>query len=418
MQNPKVFRLLVGKDVDVSATGLTPATATDGSIVPFTEDWAELLTSDTIATSPIVYLMQKVTNASDAKIGSIMSLPIHGQYVRNYKGESFRPGAEQVTYIGLAASATTLAAGTGDVTATVGDEYQINILNAEEKEKVQVPSRYYYILPTGGTKYTLLVEFARQINADENCVCTARVVGNGTGTDGLTSATAYGLQLKAKDTKYFFSVGVSDSFGATVTYDTEQFRGEGTVSILEAVQEVSQGNLGYYNRLMLPKTITNYVATQANSAIATTGATDTATFTQNSKVVTTATGTIAAGALAAGDKISVAGVEYCIESLTTGGGGIIETLTLTEPFKAATVTYTASGSVLPSVTKVEGYDVIVIDHDVPVNSQDNQNIHPKACRTIVAIPSKLANATAKTTFLAAINAWALTTPGAFANVSV
>ena len=42
MQNPKVFRLLVGKDVAVSASGLTPATATDGSIVPFTEDWVEL----------------------------------------------------------------------------------------------------------------------------------------------------------------------------------------------------------------------------------------------------------------------------------------------------------------------------------------------------------------------------------------
>jgi len=223
MQNNKVFRLLVGKDVAVNATTATAANATDGAIVPFTEDWAELLTSDTIATAPIIYLLQKVVNSSDAKIGSIISLPIHGLYLRGLKGESFRPGQEQITYIGLTPSATTIAAGTGDVTATEGEEYSINILNAEEKQKFQVPSRYYYKLPVGGTKLSLLTEFARQINADEASVVTARVIGNGTGTDGLTAPTAYGLQLKGTDVKYFYSVGVSDSFGADVTVDTKQY---------------------------------------------------------------------------------------------------------------------------------------------------------------------------------------------------
>jgi len=406
MQNNKVFRLLVGKDVAVNATTTTTANATDGAIVPFTDGWAELLTSDTIATSPSVYLMQKVTNASNAKIGSIMSLPIYGSNLRGFNGESFRPGQEQISYLGLAPSATTIAAGTGDVVATVGEYYELSILNAAEKEKYQVPERYDYVLPTGGTKLSLCTEFARVINNNTNSIVTARVIGNGTGTDGLTSATAYGLQLKGKSSDSYFSVGKTDSWGADVTDDTKQFRGEGTVEILEEVQKYAQGYLGYLNRFTLPKEITNYVASQPASAMANSGGT--LGVVQNSKVITFSAA-ITTVAPVAGDKLVIDGVTYGIASVTSG-----TVYVLTEPYKGATASVTVSSG----VTKLEGYDVITLLHDIPVDSATNINIKPNPCATIIAIPSLLANATAKTTFLAAINAWALTTPGRFANVTV
>ncbi len=248
-------------------------------------------------------------------------------------------------------------------------------------------------------------------------MCTARVIGNGTSTDGLTSATAYGLQLKGKTSDYYFSVGVSTSFGlaSNPTPDTKEYRGNGTVALLREAQEISQGNFGYLNRLMLVKSITDYVVEQTSTPLAMTGASDTVTFTQNSKVVTTGTGTIASGEIIAGDKIVVNGVTY---GVAVADDGTVDELTLTEPFKGATVTYTASGSAVAEVLKAQGYDVIVIDHDIPVASQDNQNIHPKACETRIALPSYLTQSTAKTTFLAALNAWALTTPGRFATVTV
>lgn len=411
MQNNKVFRLLVSKDVAVATSGVTTSSASDGAIVAFDENWDQLTSStDEISISPIIYLMQKVVNA-DAKVGSIMSLPIDGRRVRGYKGESFRPGQEQITYIGLTPSSTTIAAGSGDVTATVGEEYFINILNAEEKQKFQVPSRYYYTLPTGGTKYTLLVEFARQINADEAAVCTARVIGNGTGTDGLTGATAYGLQLKADDAKYFFSVGVSDSFGADVTTDVEMFPGSGTVAQLEQIQEYSQGYMGYLNRIWLTKDITNYVANQADSSLISSNATGTITFTQNSKAVSLSHALDAD--LAVGDEIVVNGVTYGIAAK-----GSSTAYTLTEPFRGATVIYTATATVIPSTAKVQGYDLVIVDHDSVSDTNLSVGVLPKPCQTIIAVPSKLANASALTTFLTVLNAWLATSPASFSNVSV
>lgn len=419
MQINKVYRLLIAKDVAVSTSGVTIANAADGAVVAFTDQNAQLTTSDTIATAPSIYLAQKVSNA-DPKVGSIISLPILGAGVSNYKGESFRPGQEQITYVGLTPSATTIAAGTGDVTYTSGEAYSIAILNKQEKEIVMKPERYYYTAKATDNKLTLLQEFARQINANVDSIVRARVIGNGTGTDGLSSATAYGLQLKGKEAKFFFEVGVSDSFNAAVTTDTANFAGSGTVAQLTDMQDMSRGFLGYLNRIWLPKTISSYVASQANSPITSNSASGTLTFTQNSKVVTTTTGDLVAGSLVAGDEIVVNGVTYGVAGVTLGGGSAITDITLTEPFIGSTVTYTASSSVFSTaqVAKVEGYDLIVIDHANIIDSAVNQNQNPKMTQTIIAVPSYLANATAKSTFLNAVNAWMLTLPLAFPNVSV
>jgi hypothetical protein len=420
MQINKVYRLLISKDVAVSTSGVTIANATDGAIVPFTDQNVELTTSDTIATAPSIYLAQKVTNSSNAKIGSIISLPISGTGVSNFKGESFRPAQEQITYIGLTPSATTIAAGSGDVTFTSGEAYSIAILNKEEKEITMKPERYYYTALSTDSKLKLLQEFARQINANADSVTVARVIGNGSGTDGLTSATAYGLQLKAKEAKFYFEVGISDSFAADVTTDTLNYPGVGTVTQVEALQEIAQGFLGYLNRIYLTKTITNYVASQPNSQLVSNSASGTLEFTQNSKVVTTTTGDLVAGSLAVGDEISVAGVIYGIAAVTLGGSSVITSFTLTEPFRASTVTYTASSTLFSTsdVAKLEGYDLIVIDHANSIDSIVNQNQNPKFTQTIIAVPSKLANATAKSTFLGALNAWMATLPQAFPNVTV
>jgi len=413
----KVFRLLVSKDVAVAASGLTTSTLPDGGIAAFKQDWTQLGAAETIVNSPSINIVQRVVNSSDVKIGNIVSFPVIGVGVTGYKGQKFISGRNQITYVGLhpAGSPKTLATGTGDIVATSGVEYELSVIDQAEKEIRQVPKRYNYPSDSSATQLEIATYFVTAINNDPDSFVSASVIGNGTGTNGLTSATAWGIKLKGKNPKYFFRVGTSEAWNTTpITYDVDNYIGTNTIAQLQEIEDYSQGYQGYLNRIWLPKTITDFIVNQPNSTFTSTSATGTINFTQNSVSVGTTTGDIAGILLQAGDSIWVQGVRYTIDSVTNDGTNT-SAFTITEPFVGATVAITASGSAFSSsdFSKEESYNTIVITHDAIFDRAYTDGHATRPQETIIAIPSKLANATALTTIQTCLNAWVATTPNRF-----
>lgn len=403
MSTNRVFRLLVSKDVAVSASGLTPTTATDGSIVAFKTDWTQLGAAETVANSPSIFVTQRIVDSSDAKIGNITSFEINGTQVRNYRGEKFRAAAPAISYVGLAPAGTpkTLSTGTGAIEANSGVTYEFSVINKAEKEKRQVPRRYYFNSDSSATQLEIATNIAAQINADTDSVVTAEVIGNGTGTSGLTSATAWGIKIKGKSGEVYYEIGLNDAWGATpIDYQVDNYFGSGTYAKLREIEIMSKGYLGYLNFRTLVKPLTYYTTTQSNSAL--TGAA-TVAVTQNSCRITFNANVTSD--LAVGDNISISGVVYTIAAITTAS----TVYELTEPYKGATNATLA----IASVTKEEGYDMIVIDHDAFFTRVSTDGNAQRPCTTYIALPSYLANATALSTIQTCLNAWMATTPNRF-----
>lgn len=404
MSTNRVFRLLVSKDVAVSNSGLTPTTATDGSIVAFKTDWTQLGAAETIANSPSIFVTQRIVDSSNDKIGNITSFEINGTQVTNYRGEKFRPAAPQIAYIGLAPAGTpkTLSTGTGAIEDNSSVTYELSIINKAEKEKYQVPRRYYYNSDVSATELEIATNFADQVNADADSVVTAEVIGNGTGTSGLTSATAWGIKLKGKSGLVYWEIGLNDAWGATpIDYQVENFFGSGTYDKIHETEIMSKGYLGYLNFRTLVKPVTYYGTTQSNSALA---GPATVAVTQNSCRITFNANVTSD--LAVGDNISISGIVYTIASITTPS----TVYELTEPYKGAT-----NGTLaIAGVTKEEGYDMIVIDHDTFFSRPSTDGNAHRPCTTYIAIPSFLSNATALTTIQTCLNAWMASTPYRFA----
>ncbi len=396
----KVFRLLVSKDVAVAASGLTPSTVPNGGVVAFKSDWTQLGASDDISDSSLIYVVQGVTS-SDPKIGNIASFSIKGTGVTGYLGQKFQAGRYQISYVG-AAPLVTYALGSGSIVATSGLEYEISIINKSEKEKYQVPERYNFLSDSSATQLEIATKAVAAINGNPDSCVVATVIGNGTGSDGLTGATAWGIKLKAKLVTTFFEVSGNDSWGATpFTTPITNFAGINTFDQLTVVEQYSQGYQGYLNRFILVKPITNFIVAQANSALTVTG-TDTLVVTQDSTLLTF--GSAVTSVLVAGDSIYISGVQYTIDTKTSST--VYHT---TEPYKGSTATLTAS----TAVTKEESYDTIIVDHDAIFDRPflDGHATRPE--QTIIAIPSYLAQATALTTIETCLDSWMASTPGKF-----
>jgi len=413
----RVTKLFVAEDVAVSSTGVTSSNATDGAVVAFKKDWTQLGAAETISNSDYIFIMQRIVSATEG-VGNIASSEIKGTAVRNYRGDKFRPAANQIAYIGLAPSATTIAAGTGSITVNPDTVYSLAIINLAEKTIRQVPRRYYYSALSSDTELEIGTGIVTEVNNDPDSFVTATLIGNGTGTSGLTGATAYGIKLKGNSTLDYFSVGVGGGFETTpITYDADWFAGVNTYSQLRELEKEAQGNRGYYNRIMLPKDITYFVLEQSNSVITSANATGTVTFTQNSKVVGLSHNVTSD--LAVGDLIYVNSVPYFVGGVT-GSAGSISAFTLTEPFKASTVTYTASSNnfVAGQFAKGEGYDTIVIEHDHVFTRPETDGYATRPETTVIAIPSYVTNATALSTIQTCLNAYMASTPGAFSGAGL
>jgi hypothetical protein len=317
MATQRVFKLLAAKDVAVaSATTSTTSNISDGNVVAFRNDWTQLLAADTIAESSSIFIVQKVIDSADALIGNLNSFEIQGMGVLSYLGQKYQAPSPQITYVGLCPAGTnhTLSTGTGDITANSSLEYVLSIINKSQKEIYQVPRRYYMNSSSSATALEIANNLVAQVNADVESVVTASTIGNGTGTDGLTTATAWGIKLKGDSGAYYFEVGLSDAWEDTpVTYDVANFIGINTNAQLLELQELSQGYFGYMNRVWMPITIPSYIVTQSASAVANSGGT--VAVTQNSDIITFSAAVTTE--LIVGDAIYISGVRYVIKTKTS-----------------------------------------------------------------------------------------------------
>lgn len=419
----KVTRLFVAKDVSVATTGITVSATSpaDGVIVAINAaDNAQYeAANDNPTDSPAIFLMQGDTTTVDpndgvTKLGHVTGQTFKWSDVVGYKAQAFQPARPNIWYVGAAPSATTtLAAGTGSIVNTSSAEYELVIMQVNDADVESATVRYNYTSSTSATQSEIALAFETLIQNDianlnsaaSKLISACNAVGDGTGVDGLTSPTDYGIQIKFKSGVKGY-VGARLGFGSTVvTEDTTYYPGMGTYTQMQAIENESLANRGHKNTLWFAFSPTKYVVTQPNSAVTSTSASGTIVFTAGSKAVTTGTGNVS-GTWVAGDAILVGGTDtYTIKSVTLSGSDT-DSLVLDEPFRGSTVTYTASSSAFAAsaVTHVEGYDLVVLDvisYMESTRAGSTLESLPKCF--VLAFPSYVANASTSTTVLGELN---------------
>ena len=415
MANTRVMRLFTSKDVSTAASGLTVNTVTNGSVVPFkANDNTQLLATDTVTESNEIFLVQGETgtiSSTGAAKGNLVSPSIKGVTVRDYRGEIFKAYRQEIVYVGHKPSNTTThAAGSGAIVAANSSEYSMLIKFKGQQEILWRASRYNYTSDTSATQLEIATAFVTKINADTAIGAVAVVVGDGTGANGVTGATNYGIQV-IFNANLYGSVGLPDvyptvtnAFSTTpVATDVNYSPGNGNQVQMLDVEFTSQSNMGFKNRIWFPggdttAVPTTYIVAQSASALTGTCAT-----TAGDRRVT-GTGTFFLTELAVGDAININGTRYSVRTITSDVA-----LALDNP---AIDTNAADAS-----TKEEGYDIVVIAHDnTMASARAGETIELAPMQTLVAFPSKLTNASAKTTFLTAMNTWMASTPKQFAPI--
>ena len=412
----KVTKLFVAKDAAVATTGITLSASSpgDGKVVIFNaDDNAQYeAANDDPATSPEVFIVQGDTTSVDAQgnlLGHRTSETFRWKDVVGFKAEKFKPARNNVWYVGAApAASSTYAAGTGSIVVTNSSEYEIVIKAINNKDVEPTMLRYNYTSDSTATQAEIAAAFATKIandiangnSAASKILSAARKVGDGTGVDGLTSPTDYGIQIiGAPGVK--IAVGCKMAMvGTTITEDVGFYAGIGTYSQMQDMEADSLGNKAHKNRIWFPYSPTLYVSTQSNSPLTSTNASGTIDFTQGSKAVATTTGNITE-TLATGDAISVEGVVYTIKSVGLASGNT-NTIVLNEPFRGSNTTFTASSSAFATtdVAKIEGYNLVVLDVISTFDSTRAGVTKEMAAKCFIfAVPSYVANASAYTTFL-------------------
>ena len=126
MSNKRVTDIIIAKDVSSG----------DGFISLLKEDMSALTGTPTIATTPVIYVKQIIAGGK-----YIISLPIHGQFVKSWSGRSAANATNQITTI------TT-------INVLSDQEYGLYVTLNSDKELSQGNRRYYaqYISDSSATQ--------------------------------------------------------------------------------------------------------------------------------------------------------------------------------------------------------------------------------------------------------------------------
>jgi hypothetical protein len=260
-------------------------------------------------------------------------------------------------------------------------------------------------------------------------VIKAATVGNGSGAYGLTSASAYGVEVWALDVNQFqnttykplrvyFSAQIDDAsgFGTTTTCTQIQANSYGT-GTLEQVYTTENYNYqfeGVLNRTKWPIPTLAYLTSTSLFVSGTLAAFTSATTVGLDHVIFSAT---ASTQLPAGSQVVLDGVAYEIKYyLTTTLGGVgTETAILT----TVETTTNATGVVVGKA----GYDIYNISiNDVTTGAGANMGMFSNkaimiASPAISGAPTTMATKSASSTAIEAVlNPYMTTTPSAFATV--
>ena len=375
---------------------------------------------DTITTQPAIYIVEGKTDYTKR------SMKIAGTAVTSYKAQSYTPAQRNVWSIGY--NRATLA---GSIEVNNDTNYNFTIrfkndkwLYSQRPELLNVN----FQSPSAATQTGLATTIVSTINNSSwKAEVVAKKVGNGTGIDGLTGATAFGVEITAKDVDQFysttytanqvyFSVQVNDAsgFGTTTTCSMIQAMdyGSGTYTQVYETENKDLAYEGAINRRMWPIPVYEYASTS--------------TYISSAAIVPTVSGTIGedtvtfsaavynpAGSIfivRPGEKVTLGGVSYEIKYFISTTVAV-----LTSPLVAGLVAAAALVRLKYDLITIEFNDAVTTPTGVVATA--NKSV-------LIAVPAIAAGGAYNS--LSAVgqdakdilDAWMTSTPGAFANISI
>ena len=384
--------------------------------------------NDTISTAggSVIQLFSKLANGDLKK-----SMRIAGVNVTGYRGQSYTAPTRKVHAIGY-----NRATSSGSIVVNNDTDYKASIRFTNDKTMYSVRPEVLSInfhSAVSASQSNIADQIVSAINGSAFGASTKKQiiavkVGDGTGVYGLTGATNFGVEIWGLDiaqssNQYLFNqvnfqVFVDDNIGFGSTSSAQiQGADPGVGNYYQIFNEENKDLQyeGVLNRKLWPVPVQSYLA--SSSYIFSGAIVPTATVVQNDdKVVFSATVDTATTNILAGDKITLAGVQYEVK-YTVGGAGAVTTAYLTTAYAGAS----ASGV---AITKGFQYDVYNIEFtDLIISPGANAG---QFAKKVILIATPAINAGGATNSLstegtqikAILNAWMASTPLAPANLAL
>jgi hypothetical protein len=416
----RVQNIFISNGTDTLANNASVTTVTSGQIAVIGNDMTALNPAggDSISTQPFIYLVEGKTG-SDAVDYLKRSFKIGGTQITSYEAESYTPAQREVWAIGYNRKT---AAGLIELNNDTNYNFSIRFKN----DKFNYSARpevlnVNFQSPATATQLGIATTVAASINNGAyKSQLVAVVVGNGTGLYGLTGASAWGVEITAKDVnqfststytpnKVYFSVFVNDTSGFGTTTTCTQIQaftyGTGTYDQISTMESKDAAYEGVVNRRLWP--IPSIDASATSTLVLSAAIVPTVTGTSGEDTVTFSA-TVAA-ILRAGERVELGGVNYEIKYFISS--------------TVAVLTSVLTGALVAAAAKVRlKYDVITIELNETINSPTANAIANKSI--VIAVPAidtggaYNALSAVGTKIKAILDGWMATTPLAPPAISI
>lgn len=420
--------ILISDGTGLPANNAAITTVAAGDIGVFGTDWTALNPAggDTITTQPAIYIVEGKTDSAGVSYIK-KSVKIPGTSVTAYQAEAYRPSRRQVEAIGYNRKTAT-----GSIAVADSTNYNFSIRFKNDKFLYSARPEMLnvnFTSASSATQSSIATQIANSINNSSfSTEVSAIVVGDGTGVYGVTGATNFGVEITGKDIEQFynttytpnivyFDVFVNDAsgFSDTTTCTTIQdfTYGSGTYSQVYMLENKNFQYEGVLNRRLWPIPVLDY--SSSSTYISSAAITPVCTGTTGEDQVTFDL-TIAA-IIRPGEKVTLDGVNYEVKYIKGDGTGVgaANAVVLTSPL----LTTPAAD---PAIIRVK-YDLVNIEFTTGINTPIG-TVAVANESVIIAVPAIDAGGaynstgTAATNLKAILDAWMLTTPGAFANITI
>jgi hypothetical protein len=267
----RTSKLLIGKDINrdadvvagvsivttIGSTGLA-----DGEVVVLDKNFKVLAEGATVADSDVIYVCQgtgdTTTYATEAAKGTpvtarkiLLSDPIHGKFVKNWKGKAYSAPSQQSTAIDF----------TG-VTVVKGTEYVLRIVYKDVHENPNQFTQTYRIIAAGTTLATDLIDkldekvnahSGRRVNAtNTDTVLTLTGKAIAASTTSLKDIDKYSMVEFDAFVSYIDSDGNWADLNVTSNINTVASYGSGSWYQVRDLEKAYLGWTGPTNRTLFP----------------------------------------------------------------------------------------------------------------------------------------------------------------------
>lgn len=397
-------------------------TVTSGQIGIFGADMKALNPAggDTIGSQPYIYLVEGKTDTSGTFYIK-RSMKIDGLNVINYSGTSYVPPKRNVWAIGH-----NRKTGVGTIEVANSTNYNFAIGFKNDKWMYSERPENFNVNFTSTASATQLSIATQITNAINNGAFRSQViaitVGDGTGLYGLTGATDYGVEITARDVNQFSNSTYTSNMVYFVT-TVNDASGFGTTTTCTELQAVSFGS-GTFNQVrIIEKKDFAYEGGNVNLRqwpIPELDYSSTSTLTLSAAITPTVAGTTGedtvtfsatvAAILRAGEKVELDGVNYEIKYFVSSTVAVLTSLLTTTPTTGAAKVRTK-------------YDLVNIEFNDTISGPTG-SVAVANKSVLIAVPALDTGdayngiSAAGQDVLDILNAWMITTPKRFANITI